>query len=293
MKTSTFHTYEPEDLERLMRTKAFEELLPEERDFVLRHVENSDEYKQVRQLMIDVESVDHDLYDPPQEVWKNLQHEFRKQKKSLFVHWLNLLAQRWSEFTSLQRVAYSGLAMAAVVTLLALPYIAKQDLQSLPVILSENHNENSIQPELKNSVPTITKPIENPAQVIHLAPPVNDVYSIESYDMIAESRIEAVAEKEEAKQAAPADDVSENISTGNSENRTVITSTSHLPANANVSNYLYDSAPTFNVNADAVTITANSTVKLDKTKAEATKDSTAKIPSKSVPVKKKKKKKTH
>ena len=51
MKTSTFHTYEPEDLERLMRTKAFEELLPEERDFVLRHVENSDEYKQVRQLM--------------------------------------------------------------------------------------------------------------------------------------------------------------------------------------------------------------------------------------------------
>ena len=40
MSTQKPFTYQPEDLERLLRTKEFNGLLPEERAFVLQHVSN-------------------------------------------------------------------------------------------------------------------------------------------------------------------------------------------------------------------------------------------------------------
>jgi|GEM_PF-1574940 len=286
MKTSTFHTYEPEDLERLMRTKSFEELLPEERAFVLRHVESSEEYGQVRQLMIEVEGTDHDLYDPPAAVWKNLQREFRNQKKSLFVHWLNVLAQRWSEFTSLQRVAYSGLAMAAVVTLLALPYYQRQDAQLAPVMVAENKAIESVQPELKNSVPNVTVPaVSNQITESEYSLSVTDApVEISSYP--ADEVVPVMVEKE----ATYSIESSENkVATTTDAAMELYKPSATYPANATVANYTFSNSENLKIEATTTFTNAN----VSKSKAELAKDSIAKIQSKSPVVKKKKKKKTH
>lgn len=285
MKTSTFHTYEPEDLERLMRTKSFEELLPEERAFVLRHVESSEEYGQVRALMIEVEGTDHDLYDPPAAVWKNLQREFRNQKKSLFVHWLNVLAQRWSEFTSLQRVAYTGVAFAGIATLLALPYYKQQDAQLAPVVVAENKVSESVQPELKNSVPNVTVPaVSNDIQFNQTVTEADNAMGYPEDVIVAAPVMADVVEE------APVDRNQDNVATTADSYTTYSVPSSTLPANASISNYTFSNSE--NLKFEATTITPTNAKVTTKTKAEVEKDSIAKTQSKSVPVKKKKKKKT-
>lgn len=50
------YTYDPEDLESLLRHKSFNELYPEERDFVLKHLDGEDEYNSMRTLLETLES---------------------------------------------------------------------------------------------------------------------------------------------------------------------------------------------------------------------------------------------
>ena len=42
--------YDPEDIESLMMHKSFDELYPEEREFVLRHVSGPEEYESMRRM---------------------------------------------------------------------------------------------------------------------------------------------------------------------------------------------------------------------------------------------------
>lgn len=46
------NTYYPEDIEQLLLNKEFDELLPEEIDFVLQHVDSKDEYKLMRHTLL-------------------------------------------------------------------------------------------------------------------------------------------------------------------------------------------------------------------------------------------------
>lgn len=54
------YTYDPEDLESLMRHKSFSELYPEEREFVLKHLSGEDEYTSMRTLLETLESAPDD-----------------------------------------------------------------------------------------------------------------------------------------------------------------------------------------------------------------------------------------
>ncbi|MFN0030881.1 MAG: hypothetical protein ACKVOR_01835 [Flavobacteriales bacterium] len=85
--------YDPEDIESLLRHKQFSELYPEEKEFVLRHVEGQDEYESLRQtlgLMHDLRQ--HDQWLEPDPVIKhNLLREFATEEKGGFTVWLNSL----------------------------------------------------------------------------------------------------------------------------------------------------------------------------------------------------------
>ena len=82
MSTQKPFLYQPEDLERLLRTKEFSGLLPEERAFVLQHVSNEAEFNELKMLLGKIESSEHETQDPPAAVWKNLKSEFNANKKS-------------------------------------------------------------------------------------------------------------------------------------------------------------------------------------------------------------------
>jgi hypothetical protein len=44
--------YDPEDIESLMMHKHFTELLPDEREFVLKHIDSESEYEHLRETLM-------------------------------------------------------------------------------------------------------------------------------------------------------------------------------------------------------------------------------------------------
>lgn len=115
MSTQKPFTYQPEDLERLLRTKEFNGLLPEERAFVLQHVSNEKEFNELKMLLGNIESSEHEMQDPPASVWKNLKKEFNQQKPSRFRVWLNILFPPLPKWSGFRTVSFSLVGMAAVV----------------------------------------------------------------------------------------------------------------------------------------------------------------------------------
>jgi hypothetical protein len=60
--------YRHEDIEALLMSKAFDELLSEEREYVMQHVQNEQEYTALRSLLLEMHqlSFDAELKDPPE-----------------------------------------------------------------------------------------------------------------------------------------------------------------------------------------------------------------------------------
>lgn len=115
MSTQKPFLYQPEDLERLLRTKTFNGLLPEERAFVLQHVSNEEEFNELKILLGKIESSEHEMQDPPAAVWKNLKKEFNAHKPSRFKVWLNFLFPPLPKWSGFRTVSFSLVGMAAVV----------------------------------------------------------------------------------------------------------------------------------------------------------------------------------
>jgi len=84
--------YDPEDLESLLMHKRFEELYPEEKDFVLRHLEGPEEYSSMRQTLLFVQKNIHDEggIQPRPEIKSALMAKFEKEKPvAAWRIWLN------------------------------------------------------------------------------------------------------------------------------------------------------------------------------------------------------------
>ena len=58
MKKTEQEKYDPEDIESLMMHKTFSDLYPEERAFVLKHLDSELEYESMRNTLISVQSRD-------------------------------------------------------------------------------------------------------------------------------------------------------------------------------------------------------------------------------------------
>lgn len=95
--------YDPEDLEHLLLERRFDELLEEERAFVLRHVSDRAEYERMRALL---QTVQHDERDhPPMDadpvIRDRVVDAFRAQQRPQWTIWLNSVkAVLWPDHAS-------------------------------------------------------------------------------------------------------------------------------------------------------------------------------------------------
>jgi hypothetical protein len=87
------YKYDPEDLESLLLHKQFHELYPEEKEFVLRHIETPEEYESMRQTLFELRDAasQGDWLQPDTSIKKALLAEFSSERKSAFRVWLNSL----------------------------------------------------------------------------------------------------------------------------------------------------------------------------------------------------------
>ena len=174
MSTQKPFTYQPEDLERLLRTKEFKGLLPEERAFVLQHVSNEKEFNELKMLLGNIESSEHEMQDPPAAVWKNLKKEFNQQKPSRFKVWLNILFPPLPKWSGFRTVSFSLVGMAAVVGAI-IWFVPSDKTSNQLAIVQDNPKNNEIQNSTNDTVSESKEFKVNPQQYAELKP-VSGVY---------------------------------------------------------------------------------------------------------------------
>ncbi|HPF90422.1 MAG TPA: hypothetical protein PLL57_07180 [Flavobacteriales bacterium] len=83
--------YDPEDIESLLSERGFDELLPDERAFVLRHVNGRDEYERMRALLHYVRPDERQRggIEPEERVRETVLAAFRAQQQPAWRIWLN------------------------------------------------------------------------------------------------------------------------------------------------------------------------------------------------------------
>jgi hypothetical protein len=97
---SKHETYRHEDIEALLMSKTFDELLAEERSFVMQHVQSEEEYNSLRRLLLEMHelSFDDELHDAPESLETALMHGFAEHAekergyKRRFAPWMGWAA---------------------------------------------------------------------------------------------------------------------------------------------------------------------------------------------------------
>ncbi len=112
--------YDPEDIESLLNERSFDELLEEERAYVLRHLTGRDEYEAMRTLLHHVHKDERDegLIMAPPEVRSHVLNVFRQQQQPQWRVWLNSVgAMLWpKEMSALWRPALALGSVALLIT---------------------------------------------------------------------------------------------------------------------------------------------------------------------------------
>jgi hypothetical protein len=252
MSTQKPFTYQPEDLERLLRTKEFNGLLPEERAFVLQHVSNEKEFNELKMLLGNIESSEHEMQDPPVAVWKNLKKEFNQQKPSRFKVWLNILFPPLPKWSGFRTVSFSLVGMAAVVG--AIVWFVPSDNNSNQLAsVQENSNSNSIPNTTNDTVSENSEFKVNPEQFAELKPISENSITplVRSVERVQEAPLNDEVSEENS--IAPANNAVEEKSDRRMENDapTVVESNNTFPT----MNFTTDG----NLNAPAVQWTTGTT----------------------------------
>ncbi|MFN6378195.1 MAG: hypothetical protein ACK4WD_02905 [Flavobacteriales bacterium] len=138
-----FEKYDPEDIESLLITKQFAELYPEEKEFVLRHISDEEQYNSMRKMLIEIREISKsdDLLMPDASIKKNLMAEFNREKKGRFSVWLNSLFAApevpWFRQSGVQ------MAFGIGVVLIGVWGIMKWNNANSPVALAEVRKEEN------------------------------------------------------------------------------------------------------------------------------------------------------
>lgn len=208
MSTQKPFTYQPEDLERLLRTKEFNGLLPEERAFVLQHVSNEKEFNELKMLLGNIESSEHEMQDPPAAVWKNLKKEFNQHKPSRFKVWLNILFPPLPKWSGFRTVSFSLIGMAAVVG--AVIWFVPKDNNTMAA--NQSNAQTSDEKSTNTNSDTVSENSEfkvNPEPYAELNP-ISGLYSVpevREVEHIHEAPL--MDEVHEENSVAPADNIQE------------------------------------------------------------------------------------
>ncbi len=83
--------YDPEDIERLLQERGFDELLEEERAYVLRHLDGRDEYEAMRALLLQVRADDAPPVQAGEDVRDQVMRAYRQEHRPRWEIWLNSL----------------------------------------------------------------------------------------------------------------------------------------------------------------------------------------------------------
>lgn len=83
--------YDPEDIEQLMTEKAFNDLLEDERRFVLKHVSDEVEYERIRSTMFRIQDdiKDEGSISPDPGMRRELIASFKEHRRTNYRYWLN------------------------------------------------------------------------------------------------------------------------------------------------------------------------------------------------------------
>ncbi len=116
---NTNHKYDPEDIESLLMHKQFNELYDDEKEFVLQHVKNEEEYNSLRSMLFTLHdaSLQDEWLEPDPSIKKALLKEFASEKKGGFMVWLNGIFVM-PEITWYRRPAFQ-VAFATAIILIA------------------------------------------------------------------------------------------------------------------------------------------------------------------------------
>jgi len=86
------HKYEPEDLEHLMLNKSFDQLLPDEKQFVEQHVDSVEEYESMRALLLEIIEISEvrTSIKPNPAIRKRLIKQFKAAETKKAIWWQSL-----------------------------------------------------------------------------------------------------------------------------------------------------------------------------------------------------------
>jgi hypothetical protein len=230
MSTQKPFTYQPEDLERLLRTKEFNGLLPEERAFVLQHVSNEKEFNELKMLLGNIESSEHEMQDPPAAVWKNLKKEFNQQKPSRFKVWLNILFPPLPKWSGFRTVSFSLVGMAAVVGAIVW-FVPSENNSNQLASVQDNSKNKEIQNSTNDTVSENSEFKVNPEQYAELQPVSGSYVTPVVREVEHVHEAPTMDEVQEENTTAPANNANEAKSDRSMENDspTVVESTNAFP----------------------------------------------------------------
>lgn len=241
---SELNTYRHEDIESLLMSKAYDELLPEEKSFVMQHVSDGAEYNSLRSLLLQMHelSFDAELKDPPESLETALLHGFAENAEKV-----RGFKQRFAP--------WMGWAIAATVVGFCVIFFwpASEPEQTATV---EQTSGTPSQPEPTNpdsepkpvapkpavNVPVVKLPAEIEsmlAQVVPAATPQAPSYAIGLYEYEDAIKSVSLTQEESDEPVAPAE-VAEEQSTGASED--MLMNASPAPAAATFETKDVDSA---------------------------------------------------
>lgn len=169
------YTYQPEDIEELLLNKSFSDLLPEEKTFVLSHLESAEAYKQMRETLLAIKKTadQNDLITPETRVKDDLLLLLDKKRRRGAWFTLNGLwafffpeNQEWFRKPAFQ---LASLALIVMIGFIGGKQLLQQDEKgNLAYHPREKRETQEIKP--KNEVAAVAKD----QKVTHQLPKINE-----------------------------------------------------------------------------------------------------------------------
>ncbi|MEZ4740158.1 MAG: hypothetical protein R2818_12595 [Flavobacteriales bacterium] len=140
--------YDPEDIENLLQERAFDELLDEERAFVLRHMSGREEYDRMRALLhyVRPDERSRSTIEPDEAIRSNVMQAFQAQRTPTWRVWLNSVAVWFAppDASAFWRpaLAFGSLAILLLAGYFTVTYMAEQGQHTgLAEVKVEQKNE--------------------------------------------------------------------------------------------------------------------------------------------------------
>lgn len=258
-----YSKYDPEDIESLLLHKQFHELYPEEKEFILQHIETPEEYDSLRKTLFELRDAANDgtWLEPDASLKKDLMAQFASEEKGGFRIWLNSLFTwpdvQWYRQPAL-RVAFAG-ACVVIGVLFFINYDKNE-----PTEFAENRKTETQQTpkaDTLNSEPKEEKNLfaENitPKELPPAPVPTAVTSSASSYVKFVEAEITedvAVADShaESVAVESPAPAMKDDVVSYKTEEKVTVTDMAKAKKeadNTNVGNAVTFSAPTITSNS--------------------------------------------